>query len=113
MPEDKLVILWTSGDREVALKMVFLYAGNARRLGWFEDVTLIVWGPSARLLAEDEELQDMLFGLKKEGVRLEACRACAEMYGVDGPLTDLAVDVKYMGEVLSGYLQEGRRMLTI
>ena len=49
MPEDKLVILWTSGDREVALKMVFMYAGNAPRHGWWDDITLIVWGPSTSL----------------------------------------------------------------
>ena len=113
MPEDKLVILWTSGDREVALKMVFMYAGNAPRHGWWDDITLIVWGPSATLLAEDEELQDLLVGLKNEGVRLEACKACAEMCGVSDRLTALDVDVKYMGEALTSYIKEGRRLLTI
>ena len=28
-PEDKLVVLWTSGDREVALKMAFMYTFNS------------------------------------------------------------------------------------
>ena len=51
---EKMVIVWTSGDREVALKMVFMYTLNAKTRGWWEDITLVVWGPSAKLLTEDE-----------------------------------------------------------
>ena len=35
--EEKLVILWTSGDREVALKMVFMYTYNAKKYGWWDE----------------------------------------------------------------------------
>ena len=28
---DKLMVLWTSGDRDVALKMVFMYTLNAKK----------------------------------------------------------------------------------
>ena len=28
--KDKLVVVWTSGDREVALKMVFMYTINSK-----------------------------------------------------------------------------------
>jgi hypothetical protein len=60
---DELVVLWTSGDREVALKMVFMYAFNSRRFKWgWKNVTLVVWGPSAKLLSEDKELQEYLCG---------------------------------------------------
>ncbi len=112
MPKEKLVILWTSGDRDVALKMVFMYAGNAPRNGWWDDITLIVWGPSARLLAEDQELQEKLTGLALEGVKLEACKACSDSYGVSDRLAGLGIDVKYMGEPLTAYLKEGCRVLT-
>lgn len=112
MPSEKLVILWSSGDRDVALKLVFMYAGNAPRNGWWDDVTLIVWGPSALLLAEDQELQDKLTGLAQEGVKLEACKACSDSYGVSDRLAGLGVDVKYMGEPLTAYLKEECRVLT-
>ncbi len=49
---EKLVVVWTGGDREVALKMVFMYSFNSKKRGWWNVVTLIVWGPSASLLAE-------------------------------------------------------------
>jgi hypothetical protein len=31
---DELVVLWTSGDREVALKMAFMYTFNCKRFKW-------------------------------------------------------------------------------
>ena len=50
---DSLVVVWTSGDREVARKMVFMYTKNARLRDWWGRVRLVVWGPSAQLLSVD------------------------------------------------------------
>lgn len=41
--KDKLIVLWTSGDKEVALNMVFMYTLNAKKKGWWDEVGLIVW----------------------------------------------------------------------
>jgi len=112
-PEEKLVVLWTSGDPEVATKMVFMYAGNAPRFGWWEDITLVVWGPSAELLAGSEELQGAVRAMERSGVKLEACKACSDQYGVSEKLAECGIDVKYMGEALTAYLKEGRHVLTI
>lgn len=103
---DRLAVLWTSGDRDVALKTAFMYALNSKRRGWWRDVSLIVWGPSADLLAQDEELQDVLGSLREEGVELLACKACADQYGVSDTLGELGVDVKYMGQPLTGLLKD-------
>lgn len=46
-PADKLVVLWTSGDRDVAMNMVFMYTLNAKLAGWWQDVTFILNDPSA------------------------------------------------------------------
>ena len=54
---EKLFVLWSSGDREVAKKMVFMYTLNAKLKGWWNDISLIVWGPSAKLVSEDKGLQ--------------------------------------------------------
>jgi hypothetical protein len=111
-PKDRLVVVWTSADKEVALKMVFMYTYNARRLGWWEDVTLIVWGPSARLAAEDEEIQDGLAKMKEVGVDLKACKACADQLGVSDKLEQLGIEVKYIGKDLTNFIKEGRHVLT-
>ena len=75
--EDHLAVLWTSGEREVFTKVVYPYCLNAKKRGWWKQVTLIVWGPSSRLLSSDEELQDGIRELGKADVRLTACRWCA------------------------------------
>jgi hypothetical protein len=110
---DSLVVLWTSGDRETAFKMVFMYTLNAKLRMWWKNVTLVVWGPSAKLLSEDSEIQAYVAKMKNAGVVLEACLTCADMYGVSGTLADMGIDVKRMGEPLTGYLKEGRAVLSL
>ena len=62
-----LAIVWTSGDRDVALKMVFMYTLNAKRRGWANEVELIVWGPSSKLLSHDVELQEQIAAMQEIG----------------------------------------------
>ena len=108
----RLGVVWTSGDREVALKMVFMYVYNAKRGRWFDEVKMIVWGPSAKLLSEDTELQEQVRRMSDTGVILEACKACSDMYGVSETLTGLGVEVKYMGRVLTDMLQSDWDVMT-
>lgn len=110
---EKLVVLWTSGDREVAIKMVFMYTYNAQARGWWEDITLVVWGPSAKLLTEDEELQGYMKKIIDAGVTVKACKGCSDQYGISEQLEDLGITVVYIGKELTDYIKEGREILTI
>ena len=110
---NKLAVLWTSGDPEVAEKMAFMYTYNAKKQGWFDEVVLIVWGPSAKLLSENKMLQDYVKKMQEAGIKVEACMACARMYEVDGKLQELGIDVKGMGVPLSNYLKEGWKTLSL
>ena len=109
---EKLVVLWTSGDAEVAKKMVFMYVYNAKKYEWWDEITFIIWGPSSKLLAEDEELQKEIGKMKQEGIVLEACKACADQYGVSEKLKSLGVDVKYMGKPLTEYIKGKEYVVT-
>lgn len=110
---DTLVVLWSSGDREVATKMAFMYTLNAKRKGWWKDVTLIVWGPSAKLLTEDSGLQDRIEEMRQAGVGLLACKACSDSYGVSESLEKLGIKVTYMGEPLTQILKDkNQRVIT-
>ncbi|MBN2436569.1 MAG: DsrE family protein [Spirochaetes bacterium] len=109
---EKLVVIWSSADREVALKMAFMYTINSKKYGWWEDITLVVWGPSAKLLSEDKELQDNIEHMLSLGITVKACKMCADSYGVSSQLEDLGITVKLMSE-LTDYLKEGRKILTL
>jgi hypothetical protein len=108
---EKLVMIWSSADREVALNMVFMYTSNSKRFGWWDDITLVVWGPSAKLLAEDETLQIHIKNMIEAGVVVKACKMCSDSYGVSYKLEKLGIIVKYMKE-LTDYIKEGRHILT-
>ncbi len=110
-PKDTLAVLWTSGDPEVAEKVCFMYTHNAKKLGWFESVILIVWGPSAKLLSENTGLQTQVKAMMADGVELKACKACADSYGVSEKLSSLGIEVIYMGMPLTQYLKNGNSIL--
>ncbi len=110
--KSKLLVVWTSGDRDVALKMVFMYADNAKLRGWWDEVQLLVWGPSSKLLSTDTELQEYIGKMKKNGVILTACKACADQYGVSEALSGMGIDVKYMGVPLTEMLKSGWTTVT-
>jgi len=112
---DELVVVWTSGDREVAFKMAFMYTMNSKRFKWgWKNVTLVVWGPSSKLLTEDKELQEYISRIKDAGVRVLACKKCSDLYGVSKDLRQLGIEVKYMGKPLTDYLRDDNcRVITI
>ncbi len=109
---DQLYVLWTSGDREVALKMVFMYTNNSILKGWWKNVCLIVWGPSSKLLTVDPELQDYVARMQHVGVEVVACKACADAYGVASALEAMGIEVKPMGQPLTHLLKEGGTVIT-
>ena len=85
--------------------MVFMYTLNSKLNGWWKAVNFIVWGPSAKLISVDTELQAYLFRMRDAGVKLLACKACADLYGVSGDLEKLGIEVKFMGQPLTGFLK--------
>ena len=109
---DKLAVLWVSGDREVAESSCLMYTHAAKRNGWFDEVVLILWGPSSKLVAEDKALQEKLKVMQKDGVILEACITCANMLGVTEELKTLDINVIGMGVPLTNYLKQGYHVLT-
>lgn len=108
-----LVVLWISRDPDAARLMALMYAGNARRKGWWDQVRLLVWGPSAQLLAGDAGLQEEVAACQAAGVVVEACRACAERYGVVEALEALGITVRYTGEALTDYLKDGWKVISV
>lgn len=109
----KLVVLWTSGEKETAMNMVMLYSLNSKLKGWWDEVTLLVWGASTRLLAEEREVQDFLRTLQEAGVKAIACKKCAENLGVVEKLESLGVEVFYTGQYLTEKIQAGEKILSV
>ena len=109
---NKLAVVWTSGDPDVAHKMCLMYTHAAKTAKWFDEVVLVVWGPSSRLLAGDKELQAKIKDMQESGVITQACIVCADMYGVSDDLRKMGIEVKGMGKPLSDMIKSDWKVLT-
>jgi hypothetical protein len=108
----KLHVLWTTSERDVALRMVFIYLMDAKAMGWWDEINLIIWGPSAKLLAEDRQIQKEVDFLMQSGIVVEACEGCTQAYGVTDTIRGLGINVRFMGEPLTQYLHSGDKVIT-
>jgi hypothetical protein len=109
---NKLLVIWSSADREVALHNVFMYTHNAKKRGWWDEVRLLIWGPSGTLLAGDVELQAEVRAMLADGVDIIACKACSDRLGATEALEQLGVNVFYVGTALTEMLKGGWASLT-
>ncbi|MEW6236546.1 MAG: DsrE family protein [Candidatus Omnitrophota bacterium] len=110
--DSRLAVVWTSGDPDVAHRVCLMYSHAALQNKWFDEVRLIVWGPSARLLAGDKDLQAKIKKMMEDGVIVQACIVCADSYGVTETLRGLGIEVKAMGQPLTSFLKENYKILT-
>lgn len=109
----RLVVLWRSGDPEMFNSALYLYTHNAKRFKWFDEVTVVVWGPSQKLLAEDADILAKVRKMQADGVQVMADIDCANDYGLQEKIRDeLGIRVMIMGPFLTRFLQEGTSVLT-
>ena len=108
-----LYVLWTNGDPITAEKMVFMYTVNSLLRGWWENVTIIIWGATAKLVSENATIQAKVKEAQDAGVHLSACKACADQLGVTEALEKLNIEVKYWGVPLTDVLKAEESLLTI
>ena len=90
-----------------------MYTINSLVHNWWEKVTLIVWGATAKLVAEDVNIQKKIKEALDAGVHVTACKACADQLGVTEELKKLNIEVIYWGQPLTKILQSGEILLTI
>ncbi len=108
-----LLVLWTTAERDTALNMILMYAYNAKVNGWWQDLTLLIWGSSPRLLCEDSLIQEKVCEIKDVGVRVIACKKCAENLGLVEQIEAMGIEVFYTGEFITDWIKSGTPMITI
>lgn len=109
---NKLLIVWSTAEIEVAKKMVLLYSSVILPRGYWDKAHLMIWGPSAKLLAENSELQDMITKVKETGVELSCCVVCSDEYRITEKLASIGIDMIHTGELLTSALKEDWRVIT-
>jgi len=110
---DKLNILWTTDNKETVFNMLSMYATNSVKNNWWNEVNVIIWGASAKLVGNDTQVQTEVLEMIARGVKVEACKACSDNLGVTEKLIQLGVNVRYMGNALTEYLKSDEKFISI
>ncbi|MBD3790466.1 MAG: DsrE family protein [Campylobacterales bacterium] len=106
MKKNKLLIVWSSQDREVAMKLPLLYGSVILERAYWEEAHLMIWGPSIKLAAQDPEIQERLKQIQATGVTMSACIVCTDDYGATEALKELGIENTHTGEMLTHCLKD-------
>jgi len=111
--DSHLYIVWTTDNPITAMNMVTTYGGNSMKNGWWDEVTIILWGASQRLVATDSSVADRVRELMDMGVKFSACKRCADDFNVSEILEGMGVEVIYWGERMTKLLKSGATIITV
>jgi len=102
----KLLVVWKSDNKIDIDNFIMTFAYNSKNQGWFDDVEILIWGSSQKKVASELVYQDKVKELIGEGIRIFACKWCADNVGVTKMLESLGVNVMYTGVYLSDKLKD-------
>jgi len=109
---NKVFVMLSSGDREVALEVGLIYPLNAAKNKWMDEVKIIIFGPSEKIAAYDTKVQDRIKECQELGIEVLACKWCSDRMEVSEKLESLGIKVLYVGPVISDLLKDGWASLT-
>jgi hypothetical protein len=104
--KDKLLVIISSGEPGVA-RTGMMYALNALKHGWMEEVKIFFFGPAQELLLRDSELQRYLQEYHAYQETAVACRFIADRDDTAAPTRELGVQVVFVGQMISDMIQSG------
>eukprot|EP01155_Anaeramoeba_flamelloides_P017362 Anaeramoba_flamelloidesa567232_50.p2 GENE.a567232_50~~a567232_50.p2 ORF type:complete len:121 (-),score=6.99 a567232_50:417-779(-) len=113
MNKANLYILWTNDNPVTAEHMVMMYSKNALLRNWWDEVTVIIWGATSTLVAENQNIQKLIKEVQESGVKFSGCLACANNLGTTEKLKELGIEVKLWGEPLTELIKNKENILTI
>lgn len=113
MNNDKLTILWTSGEKDVAMKVAFRYADEVVQKNLWREVELLVWGASVLLAGSDADIKSKLLNLMEVGIQVKACIVCADEYEVTQELEDMGIELIMVSEHMNDIIANQKPLLSL
>ena len=102
----KILVVISTSDKEKALAGL-MYATNAKRYGWAEDVKLVFFGPFEKYIANgDRDVIKLVNMAKKLNLDSIACKKIAEDGGFYEKLK-IHVETEYIGKYVSDLISKG------
>jgi hypothetical protein len=101
----KVMVIISTAEKAKALTGI-MYAVNAQKHKWVDDIKVIFFGPFENLLCEDEEVIKAASKLLDYETPI-ACKFLSDRDGISDKLEKMGVDVDYVGTIISGFIEEG------
>jgi len=101
----KLLVIVATGDKEKA-RTALMYAHNVMKRGWLDDVKIVYFGPSERLVVDDPILADQAQEIAEAGGSI-ACKYISDRDDVSEKFEELGVQVEYVGSIISDLIKDG------
>lgn len=92
-----------------------MYAVNAKKNKWIENVELIFFGPSEKMIASSESGSQVTAFLKQAidlGITPVACKAVSDRNEITPKLAGLGLEVEYVGAKISSLINNDFQVLT-
>lgn len=103
---DRIIVIIATAEAAKA-RTGAMYALNAMKHGWLEDVKLVLFGPAEQLFLEDPDFQDLVRQFMELAKTPLACRYLSDREGTSERLRDLGLDVQFVGAPISEAIREG------
>jgi len=110
---NELFVLWTNADPITSEQMMMMYTINGMKRGWWDKITVIIWGATSDLVATSPKFQDLIKEGQKAGVFYTACISCARNLGAIEKLEELNIELIPWGVPLTEIIKSGKHLITI
>ncbi len=95
----------STGEKEKALTGM-MYAKNALKNDWLDDLVVVFFGPSEKLIVEDQQINEYAQELSEESECL-ACKYISERDEISEDIEGLGIEIEYVGAVISDLINDG------
>lgn len=101
----RILVIISTGEKEKALTGL-MYARNTINYGWLDDVRIIFFGPSQKLIVKDEDVRNEAIEIARLGETI-ACKFTSDRDELSGEILGLGVQVEYVGTIIADLLKQG------
>lgn len=101
----KIVVILSTGEKEKAFTGM-MYALNAQKNKWLDEVKVIFFGPFEDLLCRDQEVAEFASQLLDYTTPV-ACKYLSDHTGISDRLRELGYQVEYVGSIISDFIKKG------
>ena len=101
----KIMVIVSTAEKDKALTGI-MYAVNAQKNKWVDDLKVIFFGPFENLVCQDEQVAQAASRLLDYETPI-ACKFLSDRDGISESLEKMGINVDYVGSLISGYIEEG------